>query len=177
MLCDRVVEYGKREEEERLTGRQETRRSLAEWLSVFSVTIILIGFIAIAALITGNLIIRSRDVSLSPPGSRYFVDNEKYQVHVFCLGNPTTSQGKKATTVLLEGGEDPVEFGMEEWVRDAFRNKTIDRYCYWDRPGMGFSENARSPFSAGMAAEALSQALAKAGVGGPWVLVSHGVGG
>ncbi|CUS06694.1 unnamed protein product, partial [Tuber aestivum] len=71
VLCDRVVEYGKVEEEERLTGRRETRRSLKEWLSVFTVTITLIAFIALTVLFTGNLIIRARDLSLTPPGTRY----------------------------------------------------------------------------------------------------------
>ncbi|PWW78822.1 hypothetical protein C7212DRAFT_304762 [Tuber magnatum] len=177
VLCDRVVEYGKVEEEERLTGRRETRRSLKEWLSVFAVTITLIAFIALTVLFTGNLIIRARDLSLTPPGTRYFVDSQKYQVHIYCLGDATDSHGEKAPTVLLEGGEDPVEYGLEGWARDAFGNKTIDRYCYWDRPGMGFSENAPSPLSAGMAVDALSEALSKADETGPWVLVSHGVGG
>jgi len=177
VLCDRVVEYGKVEEEERLTGRRETRRSLKEWLSVFAVTITLMVFIALTVLFTGNLIIRARDLSLAPPGTRYFVDAQKYEVHVFCLGDVTNSRGEKATTVLLEGGEDPVEYGLEGWARDALKNKTINRYCYWDRPGMGFSENAPSPLSAGMAVDALSEALSRADESGPWVLVSHGVGG
>jgi len=177
VLCDRVVEYGKVEEEERLTGRRETRRSLKEWFSVFAVTIILIVFIALTVLFTGNLIIRARDLSLTPPGTRYFVDGQKYEVHIFCLGDVTDSHGKKTTTVLLEGGEDPVESGLEGWARDALKNKTINRYCYWDRPGMGFSENAPSPLSAGMAVDALSEALSRADENGPWVLVSHGVGG
>ena len=34
ILTDRVVAYGKHEEEERLTGRAETRRTLKEWLAV-----------------------------------------------------------------------------------------------------------------------------------------------
>jgi pimeloyl-ACP methyl ester carboxylesterase len=66
---------------------------------------------------------------------------------------------------------------MESWVLSAYQEKKIDRYCYWDRPGFGFSENAPSPLSAGMAVDALSEALLEAGENGPWVLVSHGVGG
>lgn len=55
-------------------------------------------------------------------------------------------------------------------------NFTIDRYCFYDRPGFGWSDNAPSPFSAGMDADVLSEALARAGEKGPWVLVSAGVG-
>ncbi|CUS10144.1 unnamed protein product [Tuber aestivum] len=42
---------------------------------------------------------------------------------------------------------------------------------------MGFSENAPSPLSAGMAVDAFSEALSRADETGPWILVSHGVGG
>jgi len=42
VITDRTVAWGKSEEEERLTGRQETRRTLFEWTSVLLSTIILI---------------------------------------------------------------------------------------------------------------------------------------
>ncbi|KAH0608933.1 uncharacterized protein H6S33_001161 [Morchella sextelata] len=177
ILCDRVVAYGKREEEERLTGHRETRRSLAEWLSVFSATIVLIVFIAIAFLFTATLILRSIDASLTPPGTRYWVEGHGYEIHLFCTGNATTADGKRVTTVLVEGGEDPVKHGLEGWILGTFQDKQIERYCYWDRPGIGFSDNAPSPLSAGMAIDVLSEALTKADEKGPWVLVSHGVGG
>ncbi|RPB19846.1 hypothetical protein L211DRAFT_863492 [Terfezia boudieri ATCC MYA-4762] len=173
VLCDRIVEYGKAEEEERLTGRHETKRTLREWSAVFTSTILTFLLIGVTALLTLTLIMTAHDTSLTPFGSRYYVDGEKYQVHVFCEGNKNVSEN----TVLLEAGEYPVEGGMEGWVFDTYNNGSIGRYCYWDRPGFGFSDNAPSPLSAGMAADALSEALAKAGETGPWVLVSHGVGG
>ena len=71
----------------------------------------------------------------------------------------------------------PVEDSFEDWVYDAHTNGTIDRYCYWDRPGLGWSDNAPSPHSAGMSADAISEALAVAGEEGPWILVSAGIGG
>jgi pimeloyl-ACP methyl ester carboxylesterase len=78
--------------------------------------------------------------------------------------------------VLLEAGEMPVETGLAPFAADALKNGTIQRYCYWDRPGFAWSDNAPSPLSAGMAADALSEALARAGEDGPWILVSAGVG-
>ncbi|KAI5798852.1 hypothetical protein EDC01DRAFT_20516 [Geopyxis carbonaria] len=177
IVCDRVVEHGKHREEERLTGRRETRRSLREWCSVFSGTILLVVFLAITILFTVNLSIRTRDATLPPPGNLYYVDGHKYQVHVYCAGNKTDIHGQKATTVFLEGGEDPVQGRIDTWVFDALQNRSIDRYCYWDRPGYAWSDNAPSPLSAGMAVDALSEALTQAGEDGPWVLVSHGVGG
>lgn len=173
------VEKGKEEEEERLTGRVETRRSLFEWISVLVETIVLGVITVVAILLTATLILRSRDVSLKTPGSRYLVNNGNYEVHLACVGNITTSgskQGKKQVTILLEAGETPSEQSLEPFIHDVYRNGTIDRYCYWDRPGFGWSDNAPSPHSAGMAADALFEALVQAGEEGPWILVSAGVG-
>ena len=178
VLTDRVVAWGKEEEEERLTGRKETRRSLREWCGVFTASLIMVIMIVVVILLTATLILRSRDAGLAPPGERYYVDGEKYQLHMACMGNITyNAKGEKIPTVLLEGGEDPVEGTMDDWVYSAYKNGTIDRYCYYDRPGLGWSDNAPSPHSAGMTSDAFSEALAIAGEQGPWVVVSAGVGG
>ncbi|KAI9680006.1 MAG: hypothetical protein M1817_005021 [Caeruleum heppii] len=176
VLTDRVVAWGKREEEERLTGREETRRTLREWLAVMISTILMFVLIIVVVLMSAVLILRARDASLAPPGERYYVDGDKYQVHVYCEGKDTDDQGNRVPTVFVEGGEGPVEDGLVPFAANALANGTISRYCYWDRPGFGWSDNAPSPMSAGMAADALSEALARAGERGPWVLVSAGVG-
>jgi pimeloyl-ACP methyl ester carboxylesterase len=79
-------------------------------------------------------------------------------------------------TVLFEAGDGPFEGGMIQVAENALANGSISRYCYSDRPGFAWSDNAPSPFSAGMAADVLSEALARAGEEGPWVLASAGVG-
>lgn len=173
VLTDRVVAWGKREEEERLTGRPETRRTLKEWVAVLTGTVILIIFIAIAILMTSTLIIRARDAALDMDGERYRVDGGKYAVHLACIGEP---KSVISPTVLLESAEDPSEYDFEHWAYSAYQNGTISRYCYWDRPGYAWSDNAPSPHSAGMSADALSEALAIAGEEGPWILVSAGYG-
>ena len=172
-MCDRVVEYGKREEEVRLTGRRETRYSFSEWCSVFAGTILLTAFLAISILFTINLSIRARDATLAAPGKRILVDNGRYHLHLHCVGDKNASR----PTIFLEGGEDPVEGRLESWVAETLADGDIQRYCYWDRPGFAWSENAPSPLSAGMAVDALSEALRKADETGPYILVSHGVGG
>ncbi|KAI9830775.1 MAG: hypothetical protein M1826_004408 [Phylliscum demangeonii] len=176
-ITDRVVEWGKQEEEERLTHRVETRRTLTEWGSVLIKSIVLIFLIVVLVFMTGVLIIRARDASLSPPGDRFDVDGGRYKVHLFCDGDVDEDDPNRKPTVFFEAGESPVELGLAPFAADALKNGTIDRYCYWDRPGFGFSDNAPSPFSAGMAADALSEALVLAGEDGPWVLVSAGIGG
>lgn len=177
IVTNRTVKWGKAEEEERLTGRQETRRSLREWVAVFVATFFMVVYVLITILLTATLVLRSRDATLAAPGHRYLVDGDKYQVHFACVGNQTySSKGKPNPTVLLEGGYMPVEDSFEEWVYDAYNNGTIPRYCYWDRPGLAWSDNAPSPHSAGMSADAISEALAIAGEEGPWILVSAGIG-
>lgn len=177
VVTNRTVKWGKAEEEERLTGRQETRRSLREWCAVFTATFLMSIFVLITVLLTAVLVLRSRDATLPAPGKRYLVDNEQYSIHLACVGNQTYyKNGKPKPTVLLEGGYMPVEDGLEGWVYSTWTNKTIDRYCYWDRPGIAWSDNAPSPHSAGMSADAISEALAIAGEDGPWILVSAGIG-
>jgi pimeloyl-ACP methyl ester carboxylesterase len=176
VFTDRIVSWGKREEEERLTGRSETRRTLREWCSVLTSTVILVIIAVVAILLSATLILRSRDASLEPPGERYYVDGDKYQIHVFCSGSTTDSQGNKVPTVLFEAGDGPFEGGMIQLAENALANGSISRYCYSDRPGFAWSDNAPSPFSAGMAADVLSEALARAGEEGPWVLASAGIG-
>lgn len=176
ILTDRVVAWGKREEEERLTGRPETRRTLKEWLAVLAATILTTGFIIVTILMTGTLSIRARDATLEMHGDRILVDGDKYAVHLSCIGNVSYTDGIRDPTVLLEAGEEPSEYDFEHWAYNAVQNGTISRYCYWDRPGYAWSDNAPSPHSAGMSADALSEALAKAGEEGPWILVSAGTG-
>ncbi|KAF2270622.1 mitochondrial integral membrane protein-like protein [Lojkania enalia] len=176
IITDRAVAWGKKEEEERLTGRPETRRTLKEWLAILVATIFLVIFAIIALLMTSTLSIRARDATLSVEGERILVDGDKYEVHLACMGNISYAGDQKKPTILLEAGEDPAEYDFEHWAYAAYKNGTISRYCYWDRPGYAWSDNAPSPHSAGMSADALSEALAKSGEEGPWILVSAGTG-
>ena len=174
---DRVVAWAKREEEERLTGRPETRRTLKEWLAVLASTTILVIFVLITVLMTATLVIRSLDAGLAFDGERVRVDSGRYDVHFACVGNKTTDKnGNSNPTILIESAEDPVEYDFEHWAYAAYKNGTIDRYCYWDRPGYAWSDNAPSPHSAGMSADNLAEALAIQGEQGPWILVSAGYG-
>lgn len=170
----RVVTWGKREEEERLTGREETRRTLREWLAVL-VEIIILALMTIATLLfTATLILRARDASLQPIGTRYSVHRDMYSVHLACVGNRTDDPNEP--TILVEGDYGPVEHTLQPFIDDVYQHGAISRYCYWDRPGFGWSDNAPSPHSAGMSADVLSEALVLAGESGPWVVVSAGVG-
>ncbi|KKK17820.1 hypothetical protein AOCH_003820 [Aspergillus ochraceoroseus] len=181
IVQNRSVAWGKREEEERLTGREETRRSLREWFAVFTETLFMAVIAIISILFMATLILRARDATLPAPGGKYYVSARNYQVHLACVGehvNETTSgETTPPPTLILEAGEGPAEHTLQPFIDELYQKGAIARYCYWDRPGFGWSDNAPSPFSAGMAADSLSEALALAGEEGPWVLVSAGIGG
>ncbi|KAF5125894.1 putative protein C23C11.06c [Metarhizium anisopliae] len=176
LLTDRMVKWGKKEEEERLTGRAETRRTLTEWSAVIVSTIAFVVMVVAVVLITLTIILRALDAGFSAPGKMYSVDGNKYRIHVFCHGNRTKSHGEEVPTVLFEGGERPVEQGLWPLADNAVKNGSISRYCFVDRPGIAWSDTAPSPLSAGFAVDVLSEALAKAGEQGPWVLASAGPG-
>ncbi|KAJ2992119.1 hypothetical protein NUW58_g2277 [Xylaria curta] len=173
LVTDRLVEWGKYEEEERLTGRAETRRTVGEWVAVLGSTIAMVILAVAVLLMTCTLVLRALDSGLAAPGKLYWVDGDKYRLHVYCHGNHTRSS---ISTVLVEGGEGPVENGLWDFADNAVRNGSISRYCFVDRPGFAWSDTAPSPLSAGMAVEAVDEALARAGEDGPWVLMSAGIG-
>ena len=176
LFADRTMKWGKEEEEQRLTGRAETRRSLTEWLEVLISTIAYVIMVIAGVLITLTIILRALDAGYGPPGKLYWVDGGKYRVHVYCHGNKTDASGVKLPTVFFEGGERPVEDGFWVFGDNAIKNGSISRYCFADRPGLGWSDTSPSPLSASFAADALSEALAQAGEEGPWVMVSAGIG-
>ncbi|KAK4227213.1 hypothetical protein QBC38DRAFT_364702 [Podospora fimiseda] len=175
-VAGRTVKWGKAEEEERLTGRPETRRSVLEWSEVLLSTIALGAIAVVVILMTLTLTLRAIDSGVGPPGERYWVDEYKYQIHLYCQGQATDAEGKRTTTVLIEGGEDPVERGLWQLAEGAIKNGSISRFCFADRPGMAWSDTAPSPLSASMASDVLGETLSRAGETGPWVLVSAGVG-
>lgn len=145
LVTDRLVEWGKSEEEERLTGRAETRRTLGEWSAVL-ISIVTMAVLTVAVFLTTcTLILRSLDAGLAPPGELYWVDGDKYLVHIYCHGNKTDSKGTELPTVLLEGGEGTVEDALWGFAEDAVNNGSISRYCFVDRPGLAWVSTSRYP--------------------------------
>lgn len=130
VVTDRVVEWGKAEEEERLIGRVEDRYTGTEWLKVVLATFGLVIVVVLEVLITMTLILRLRDASLPPTGHKYWVQSHSFQVHVACFGNASS----KTPLVFLEGGENSAEY-FSSWVAEAQEEGLIGQYCYWDRPG------------------------------------------
>jgi hypothetical protein len=138
VTVDRTVQWGKAEEEQRLTGRPESRRTVVEWVEVMLSNIALTVMALVVILMTFTLTLRAFDSGLAPPGEKYWVDGGRYQIHLYCYGNKTDAAGMRTTTVLFEGGEDPVERGLWQFAENAVKNGSISRFCFADRPGMAW---------------------------------------
>lgn len=61
---------------------------------------------------------------------KYWVQSHRFQVHIACFGNASSS----TPLVFLEGGENGAEY-FATWVSEAQDEGLIGQYCYWDRPG------------------------------------------
>jgi pimeloyl-ACP methyl ester carboxylesterase len=176
MLADRTVEWARNREEQRLYGQPAYLRTFGEWTAVVFSTLAMSILTICTILITSMLLLRSLDCALAPLGQQYWVEGDKYRIHVYCSSENNGANGTAVPTVLFEGGEQPVENGLWQFAEAAVQNGSISRYCFADRPGFGWSDTAPSPLSAGMAEDALSEALARAGEHGPWVVCGAGIG-
>ncbi|KAL5611836.1 hypothetical protein BROUX41_000590 [Berkeleyomyces rouxiae] len=198
ILVDITVKWGKAEEEERLTGRAENRRTALEWLQVVLSNITLTCVLVVLVSGTLNLVLQSFDAALGPPGKQVWVDGGKYRIHVYCADSTTLGPDYPASgpslwappstlsirkhrpaeqpTLLIIGGEKTAEDGMWQVAQHALHNGSIDRYCLIDRPGYAWSDAAPSPLSASMAVASMMEALSLAGEHGPWVVAGAGTG-
>ncbi len=89
-------------------------------------------------------------------------------MYLHCTGTATP-------TVVFDSA---LGMGADEWVAIAPAIARTARVCLYDRKGVGRSPPPRSkPHSPRAMADELHVLLARAGVGGPYVLVGHSIGG
>lgn len=88
-------------------------------------------------------------------------------INLVCLG-----QG--SPTIILTAGTGGWSFAWRT-IHSALAERT--RTCAWDRAGHGFSSPSPEPQDAVHTTEDLERALKKAGIRGPYVMVSHSLGG
>ena len=100
-----------------------------------------------------------------PPGKIYSVNG--HDMHLYCTG-----QG--SPTIVLESGGGN---GMLKWAKVQPELSKTTRVCSYDRAGFGWSTPVPGPRDADTIASELHALLQQAGVGGPYVLMSHSRGG
>lgn len=139
---------------------REWARRIAYALLTLLVLALLVGF-------TYEQVGRARDASQLPPRVGHAVDIGGRTLNLYCSG-----QG--APTVILEtGGNSP---GYSLVVQQA-KMAAFTRACWYDRAGVGWSDPPSSARTSASIASDLHEALHRAGVLPPYVMVGGSVGG
>lgn len=184
---DYWVEQGKIYQEIKYTSRPETRKSVSELVVTLCKLFLKSFLLILLACISLTFWIEAFDTHERPWGSMVPVNDSQFQVHLACFGdvkrssnfdsNSNSGNTTQQPIILIEGGQHTSSEVFQSWVEELYHLNKIERYCIWDRPGYGFSENAPSPTSLGIISEYLGEALEKQGIKGPFSLVAFDIGG
>lgn len=176
-LTEYLVEEGKINEEIRLTGRIDTRRTLKEWVVVLFRNCFKMVLLVYTVLISLNLLLFTIDtIRVKPWGELVKVEDNSFGLHLFCEGDVSMNSTSSQPILLLESGHDSNE-EFSSWVQELYHLNKIDRYCIYDRPGYGFSDSSPSPVSISITADLLLEALNSKEINGPFQLISFDIGG
>lgn len=176
-ISEELVQRGKIHEEIRLTGRVETRRTLTEWIIIFSRNFLKIFLLVYVFFITLNVLLQSFDkIRVKPWGEKVYVEDNSFRLHLSCYGEVYNGSSSDQPIVLLESGHNSNE-EFSEWVEELHHLNKLERYCIYDRPGYGFSDSSPSPVSISIVSELLAEALRKQKIQGPFILVGFDIGG
>lgn len=168
--------------------RDKETLSFKQWVNL-STSVLVRSFLWLCTfLMAFSFIFQLYDaISNKPEGEFVPIDSGAFNVHLFCTERGSTDSLAQAAspkepssnlTIVVEGGETSSE-EFASWILDSDVVNEYVRVCYYDRPGLAYSDCAPSPMSAGGNADSLSQALAT--IPGfnsdKLLLISHGIGG
>jgi pimeloyl-ACP methyl ester carboxylesterase len=143
----------------------EKNGSMRKSILVYSAATALIALILLAGAVYQFLEARA-DMAQHPAPGR-LVDIGGYRLHLNC-------EGLGAPTVLLESG---IADDSLTWAGVQPSLAKVTRVCSYDRAGYGWSDPSPKPRDVKTIAQELHTLLTNAGVGGPFVLVGHSLGG
>jgi len=137
--------------------------------SVTAICCFLLTLLALALLVgfTYEQVGRARDASQLPPRVGQAVDIGGRTLNLYCSGQGTP------TVILETGGNSP---GYSLLVQQS-KMAVFTRACWYDRAGVGWSDPPSSPRTGASVASDLHEALQRAGVLPPYVMVGGSVGG
>jgi pimeloyl-ACP methyl ester carboxylesterase len=110
---------------------------------------------------------RARDASQLSPRVGQAVDIGGRTLNLYCSGQGTP------TVILETGGNSP----GYEWLLQQSKMAVFTRACWYDRAGVGWSDPPSSPRTSTSIVNDLHEALQRAGVLPPYVMVGGSVGG
>ena len=144
---------------------RHARRSFRRLLQATGAIMVLLVVLA-AGGAAYQAVVSARERELYPPPGK-MVDVNGLRMHVAC-------QGEGSPTVILDagGGDNSLTWSL---VQPELAR--ITRVCAFDRPGLGWSDEAAGPHEAEHAADRLHALLQAAGEPGPYLLVGHSAAG
>lgn len=131
----------------------------------------LAGVLVAAAATTAVLDAMDRRRVLPPGDLVELADGRRLHLHVL---RPADEDVSKRATVVLEAGSGGFAASLA-WLHRALAEHQV--VVAYDRAGYGFSDPHDGPLDAAAVAEDLHDALDRAGLSGPYVLVGHSLGG
>jgi pimeloyl-ACP methyl ester carboxylesterase len=145
-----------------LRARRQLRSRSRRWL-LYPV----IAMLALASIVGGYETVQEAADATAYPAPGQLVDVGGHRLHLNCTGSGSP-------TVVLEPGAGSMSSSLG-WITPAVARDT--RVCVYDRAGRGWSEPADTRQDATQIATDLHEALQRAQVPGPYVLVGHSFGG
>jgi len=140
---------------------------MRKWARRIAYALLILLLLTLLAGFTYEQVERARDTSHLPPRVGQAVDIGGRTLNLSCSG-----QG--APTVILEtGGNSP----GYEWLPLQSKMAAFTRTCWYDRAGVGWSDPPPSPRTSASIISDLHEALQRARVPPPYVMVGGSVGG
>jgi len=140
---------------------------MRKWVRKISYVFLTLLVLALLGGFTYEQVGRARDVSQLPPRVGQAVDIGGRTLNLYCSGNGTPN-------VILEGGGNSPGYG---WLLLQSEMAVFTRACWYDRAGVGWSDPPPYPRTSASVASDLHEALQRAGVLPPYVMVGGSVGG
>ena len=140
---------------------------MRKWVRRISYALLTLLVLALLAGFTYEQVGRARDASQLPPRVGQAVDIGGRTLNLYCSGQGTP------TVILETGGNSP----GYDWLLQQSKMAAFTRACWYDRAGVGWSDPPSSPRTSASIASDLHEALQRAGVLPPYVMVGGSVGG
>jgi len=140
---------------------------MRKWVRRISCVFLILLVLALLVGFTYEQVGRSRDASQLPPRVGQAVDIGGRTLNLYCSGQGTP------TVILEPGGNEP----GYAWLLQQSKMAGFTRTCWYDRAGVGWSDPPSSPRTSTSIVSDLHEALQRAGVLPPYVMVGGSVGG
>lgn len=147
--------------------RRSAPRALLHWssrpLQMLSAAILLLAALGFVYEQVG----RSKDRKIMPPRVGRVIDIGGRSINLYCSGSGSPA-------VILETGANSAGYG---WVLVQPKIAAFTQACWYDRAGEGWSDPPSAPPTSATVVNDLHEALRRAGIPPPYVLVGWSIGG